>query len=82
MKDTPDHVDRLHRDMLMSRSGEERLRMGAAMFDSALEMMRAGIEVAHGPMSETEMRERLLWRLYGDELSPATRRAVARRGRG
>ena len=65
--------------MLMSLSGEERLRMGADMFDSALEMMRAGIEAVHGPLPEVEMRERLLWRLYGDELTPAARHAVARR---
>lgn len=63
----------------MSLSGEERLRMGAEMFDSAVRLMRAGIEAAHGPMPETEMRERLLRRLYGDELSPEARRVIARR---
>ena len=29
------------------------------------------------PLSEAEMRERLPWRLYGDELLPEARRAIA-----
>ena len=79
MNDTSERIERVHRDMLMSLSGEERFRMGAEMFGSALRLMRAGIEAAHGPLSEVEMRERLLRRLYGDELSEEARRAVARR---
>ena len=51
--------------------------MGAGMFDAALRLMRAGIESAHGPLSEVEMREHLSWRLYGEELSPEARHVIA-----
>ena len=79
MKDTTADFERKYTAMLMSRSGEERLLMGADMFDSAVRMMRAGIEASHGVLDEIEMRERLLERLYGDELSARARATIARR---
>ncbi len=49
MTDTPPEpeIDRMLRDKIMKRSGEERFIMGAQMFDSALEMVKASLPRAY-----------------------------------
>lgn len=63
MKDTPEHIEDMVLTMMMSRSGEERMRMGCSMHDSAKAMARASL--AHLP--EREMRIQLFKRFYGSE---------------
>ena len=53
------------RDKLMARSGEERFVMGAQMFDSAREMVKASLPPG---LSEAEQRRQLFKRLYGKEI--------------
>jgi len=43
MNDTPPEVERMLREKFMARSGEERFVMGALMFDSAREMVKASL---------------------------------------
>ena len=54
------------RDKLMALSGEERFVMGAQMFESACEVVKASLP--HG-LSEVELRRQLFRRLYGKEIS-------------
>jgi len=49
----------------MARSGEERFIMGAQMFDSAREMVKASLP---RDLSETERRRLLLKRIYREEI--------------
>ena len=65
MTDTPPEVERMLRDKTMARSGEERFIMGAQMFDSAREMVKASLPRG---LSETEQRRQLFKRIYGKEL--------------
>jgi hypothetical protein len=65
MTDTPPEIERMIRDKLMARSGEERFLMGARMFDSACEMLKASLPRG---LSEAERRWQLCKRLYGIEL--------------
>jgi len=53
------------RDKIMARSGEERFIMGAQMFDSAREMVKASLPQ---DLSEPEQRRQLFKRIYGEEL--------------
>jgi len=64
--DTPPEIEQLVRDKIMARSGEERFIMGAQMFDSAREMMKASLPK---DLSETERRRLLFKRIYGTELN-------------
>ena len=64
MADTPE-IERMLRDKLMARSGEERFIMDAEMFDSALEMVKASLPRG---LSEAERRRQLFKRLYGNEI--------------
>ena len=68
MTDTPAEIERIMRDKLMARSGEERFVMGAEMFDSACEMVKASLPPG---LSEPEQRRQLSKRLYGKEIEIA-----------
>jgi homoaconitate hydratase len=63
--DTPHEIERMVREKIMARSGEERLIMGSQMFDSAREMIKASLPKN---VSETEGRQLLFKRIYGWEL--------------
>jgi hypothetical protein len=65
MTDTPREIERMMRDKLMARSGEERFVMGAQMFDSAREMVKASLPPG---LSDVEQRRQLFKRLYGEEI--------------
>ena len=65
MTDTPPEIDRIMRDKIMARSGEERFIMAAQMFDAAREMVKASLPQGS---SEAEQRRQLFKRIYGKEL--------------
>ena len=62
MTDTPPEIAEMVRARLMARSGAERFRMGAEMFEAARRMVLASLP-AH--LTETERKHRLFERLYG-----------------
>ena len=63
MTDTPPEIERMVRQWIMNRSGEERFIMGAEMFDAAVTMIRASFPLG---LSVVEEKRRLYMRLYGD----------------
>jgi hypothetical protein len=65
MTDTPPEIGRMVRDKIMARSGEERFIMGAEMFESAREMVKASLPRG---LSKTEQRRLLFKRIYGKEM--------------
>ncbi|PYM03131.1 MAG: hypothetical protein DMF19_00575 [Verrucomicrobia bacterium] len=68
MTDTPPEIKRMVREKLMALSGEVRFIMGAQMFDSACEMVKASLPPG---LSETEQRRQLFKRLYRKEIEIA-----------
>jgi hypothetical protein len=67
--DTLPEIERIMRDKLMARSGEERFVMGAQMFDSAREMVKASLPRG---LSKAEQQRQLFKRIYGMEIDPET----------
>lgn len=65
MTDTLPEIERIMRDKLMALSGEERFVMGAQMFDSAREMVKASLPRG---LSKAEQRRQLFKRIYGMEI--------------
>ena len=65
MTDTAPEIERMVRDKLMARSGEERFVIGAQMFEGACEMVKASFPQG---LPETEQRRQLFQRLYGKEM--------------
>jgi hypothetical protein len=68
MSDTSPEVETLMREMMMARSGEERLLMGSAMFDAARDMVIASLPEN---LPVLEFKRRLFERLYGFSLEQA-----------
>jgi hypothetical protein len=65
MTDTPPEIAEMVRVRLMARSGAERFRMGAEMFDAARRMVLASLPPG---LPEAERKRRLFERLYGEPL--------------
>jgi hypothetical protein len=64
--DTPPEIEQKMRKKIMARSGEERFIMGALMFDSAREMVKASLP---RDLSDAEQRRLLFKRIYGEDLN-------------
>ncbi len=65
MRDMSPEIEGMLRDKIMALSGEERFIMGAQMFDSACEMVKASLPRG---LSEMEQRRLLFKRIYGREI--------------
>lgn len=72
MSDTPPAFARLWQQMILERSGPERLRMGCAMFDASRALLRAGLR-ANGQIAPgIDERAEILRRTY-PEIDPRIR---------
>jgi hypothetical protein len=65
MNDTSPETAELVREMLMARSGAERVLMASSMFASARAMILASFPSG---LSDLEIKRRLCERLYGHEV--------------
>ncbi len=65
MKDTSSEMEKLHFEMLMNRTSEERIRIASSMFTSARKVIIASIPK---DLSPPEFQQRLYERTYGEEL--------------
>jgi hypothetical protein len=75
MTDTPPNVARLYHEMLMARSGAERLRMGCDLFMAARRLALAGLQAE----SPDDLSARLFLRFYSRDFSPQQRSAIVER---
>jgi len=65
MNDTTPEIEKKVHEMMMARSGAERLIMGSAMFDLARKIVLASLPK---DLSEEELKRRLFERIYGQPL--------------
>jgi hypothetical protein len=65
MNDTRPEIEEKMREMMMARSGSDRLKMGASMFDAARAMVLASLPK---DLPEDELKRRLFERIYGKSL--------------
>ena len=61
---TPEIAEKVH-EMMMARTGAERLIMGSAMFDLTRKIVLASLPK---DLSEEELKRRLFERIYGQPL--------------
>lgn len=78
MSDTTPEASRVYRELLLSRSGEERFRMGCEMFETAKALALAGLK----ERGEADVRERLFLRFYGNDFEPSERARIVAALRG
>lgn len=79
MNDTAPEVELRYRDMLMSLSPEERIRMASRMHNTMRTLVMAGIEAEGRPLSTAQMRGCLFERLYGTDFDRAELEKIAAR---
>ena len=65
MNDTPPEIEKRVREMMLVRSGAERLIMGSSMFDTARRIVLASLPK---DLSDEELKHRLFERIYGQTL--------------
>lgn len=65
MNDTPPEIEKRYRDMLMSRSGEERFLMGIRMFDVARQIVLSSLPPN---LTDIERKRLLCERFYDGEV--------------
>lgn len=76
MTDTSPDVARRFRELLLRRSGEERLRMGCSMHATAQALVRASVLEKDPQASPITLRRALFLRFYGHEFDPAARERI------
>ena len=85
MKDTPPVIERKFCQMLMKRSGEERLKMGCSMHATAQALVRAAILQRHPNVYPSVLKRLMFLHFYGTDFEPEERKriasALAKRGR-
>jgi hypothetical protein len=76
MNDTPPEIERKYLEMLMERSGEERLKMGCSMHATAQALVRASVLEKNPQASPAALRRALFLRFYGHEFDAETREKI------
>ncbi len=65
MGDTSPEVEQKFREILLARSGAERMLMGASMYDTARAFVLASLP---DDLSPDELKRRIFRRFYGSEI--------------
>ena len=76
MNDTIPEIAALYRNLIMNKSGEERLLMGCSMYDTARQIVCSAIYNNRPGIREKEMRKEIFLRFYGKEFSRDEREKV------
>ncbi len=70
MKDTSPEMETCFLEMIMEKSGQERMKMGFSMFELARKQVIASI-LNENPKADTkEIRAKMFLRFYGQDFSP------------
>jgi len=73
MNDTHPEIVVRFRNLIMGKTGQERLFMGCSMYDTAKEIVRSSIYNSRPGITEADMRREVFLRFYGREFSRAER---------
>lgn len=79
MNDTAPRIEARLTALYRQRSPGARVRMATAMYQTAKRLALAGLRHERSDRSDSALAAALLDRLYGDELAPALRAALAAR---
>lgn len=76
MNDTPPQLEQKYHEMLLQRSGEERLKMGCSMHAAAQALVRASVLQKDPLASPATLRRALFLRFYGHEFDAEAREKI------
>ena len=70
MKDTSPEIEEIFIEMMMRKSGQERMKMGFSMFEMARRQVQASILRDNPNADIREIRRGTFLRFYGQDFSP------------
>ena len=70
MKDTSPEMEAVYRNLLMTKSGSDRLKMASDMFDTARTLVRSSLR--HHNFSKKELEWHVFLRMYKSDFDQAT----------
>lgn len=76
MNDTPAQIEKRYRDMILSLSPAERLRMASRMYDSGTKLVISGIKNSNSQLTASQMCRQFFLRMYGDDFTAAERERI------
>lgn len=79
MRDTSPQIESRFIEMMMKKSGEERMRLGFSMFEMARRQVIASIKRDEPNADIREIRKGIFLRFYGLEFSPEEQRIIIER---
>ena len=79
MNDTVPAIESRFHQMMMKKSGEERLKMGFSMFNVARRQVEASIKVNKPNADIRDIRKGIFLRFYGHEFSPEEQEKILKR---
>ena len=79
MKDTNKSIEKKFFEMMMEKSGEERVRMGFEMFELAKKSIIASILHENSGLSEADIKTETLKRCYGDIITARIEQGFSRK---
>ncbi len=76
MIDTHPDVAVRFRELMMSKTGQERLLMGCSMYDTAKQIVLSAIRNHQPGITDAELKREIFLRFYGQEFSEADRKKL------
>ncbi len=73
MNDTHPDIAVRFRDLMMSKTGQQRLRMGCSMYDTAKKIVCSSIYNSRPGITDAEMKKEIFLRFYGQDFTQAER---------
>jgi len=76
VKDTPERIEKIYNNMLLQQTPEKRMEMVCSMFDFACSIAESSFPKG---LSDTEKKQRLFLRFYGNDFDDETKNKILRR---
>ena len=79
MDDTQATIEQRYKEMLLSRSPLERLKMASRMYDSGRKLVISGILKGRPHLDTSRLRAQLFLRMYGNDFTAAERERIIKK---
>jgi len=73
MFDTHPEIAVRYRELMMRKTGQERLLMGCSMYDTAKQIVLSAVRNRQPGITDAEIKREIFLRFYGPEFSQADR---------
>ena len=79
MDDTQATIEQHYKEMLLSSSPSERLKMASRMYDSGRKLVISGILKGRQHLDTSRLRAQLFLRMYGNDFAAAERERIIKK---